>query len=73
MLHIMIKHFSTLAYPFCLFVCMFYVWFSLFGMIINFIDVGRCENSPWSSGDGGSCLARLGSESCFFLSSLLGS
>jgi len=43
----MIKHFSTLAYPFCF--CMFCVWFSLFAMIINFIGWSICEKSSWSS------------------------
>jgi len=33
-----------------LFVCVLYVWFSPFAMIINLIDVSRCGNPSWSSG-----------------------
>jgi len=40
---IMMYAFCALAYPFaCLYGC---VWSSSFAMIINSIDVSRCENS----------------------------
>jgi len=42
------KTFSTLAYPFCLLVCLCAV--SSFGDDYQYVDVSRCENSSWSSG-----------------------
>jgi len=43
MMIIMMYEFCALAYPFRLFVWLC-VWFSPFAMIINSIDVSRCED-----------------------------
>jgi len=58
------KNLFTLAYPFFLFIC------SMCGFSFcdnhQFIDVSRCENSPWSSGWWRfRCLVRLGSDPAY--------